>query len=563
MAIQYSDGVAIEERILGLLKEAPELGSDVAVAAEHYDEWPVRYHLCRERANLLRHLDLEGLDVLEVGAGMGAVSRSIAERARSLTVVEGSPKRFECLSERLRDLDNWSGQVANIQDVTPEPRFDVVCLLGVLEYAELYLTPESDEPGAHYRYMLELCRAFLKPDGVLLVAIENQLGLKYWSGAVEDHTSRIFDGITGYSRSPSARTFSRSELRELLDRSGLAQIDEFYPFPDYKLPSAILTPELLEAHADVAAELATSRPFESYGLDRTLLFPEALAATTIARAGLLHELANSFLFMASRDGAGATRARLLRNVTSEEQQGWYYALERRIPVRTSFGADGQVRRRVLYASDEAAPRDFAFADRVVHWSPVVDEILTGQTLRHRLVSRAWQGEWSLLVDEFHDFVTFSRERWAVGGDAKVMDGGAIDAILSNAIPTRDGFALFDLEWRLEGSLPVSWFVLRNVLALVPDEAIFHREAPFGRFSELYEQLCQRSEVSPQLRADLEMELDFKAAATTHDREKIRRAHEAVLDRKFEDGGVALDPRPGGGGRRSQRLVSRVLGALVR
>ena len=31
-------------------------------------------------------------------------------------------------------------------------------------------------------------KQLLKPDGKLLIAIENQYGLKYWCGALEDHT---------------------------------------------------------------------------------------------------------------------------------------------------------------------------------------------------------------------------------------------------------------------------------------------------------------------------------------------------------------------------------------
>ena len=35
--------------------------------------------------------------------------------------------------------------------------------------------------------MLQRVRSLLKPEGKLIVAIENQLGLKYFAGAPEDH----------------------------------------------------------------------------------------------------------------------------------------------------------------------------------------------------------------------------------------------------------------------------------------------------------------------------------------------------------------------------------------
>src|SRR5436305_8587745 len=103
MEIEYSDGAEVESGLLELVRRARDLGSDTAPGVERYGEWPVEYHLSPERGNLVRHLDFSGLDVLELGAGMGAVSRRLAESAKSLTVVEGTKARFQVLSERLRD----------------------------------------------------------------------------------------------------------------------------------------------------------------------------------------------------------------------------------------------------------------------------------------------------------------------------------------------------------------------------------------------------------------------------------------------------------------------------
>ena len=44
------------------------------------------------------------------------------------------------------------------------------------------------------------------------IAIENKFGIKYWAGATEDHTGRIFDGIQGYGGVERVRTFSRYAL---------------------------------------------------------------------------------------------------------------------------------------------------------------------------------------------------------------------------------------------------------------------------------------------------------------------------------------------------------------
>lgn len=72
-------------------------------------------------------------------------------------------------------------------------RFDVVTLIGVLEYARKYF---SVEPGNDpVKATLEKARRMLKPGGVFLLAIENQLGLKYFAGRPEDHNGVPMYGI--------------------------------------------------------------------------------------------------------------------------------------------------------------------------------------------------------------------------------------------------------------------------------------------------------------------------------------------------------------------------------
>ena len=60
---------------------------------------------------------------------------------------------------------------------------------GVLEYAMSFT--EGKTP---YETFLQRMGAYLKPEGRLLIAIENRLGLKYFAGAPEDHTDLHFSG---------------------------------------------------------------------------------------------------------------------------------------------------------------------------------------------------------------------------------------------------------------------------------------------------------------------------------------------------------------------------------
>ena len=69
--------------------------------------------------------------------------------------------------------------------------------------------------------------------------------MKYFSGVEEDHTNKIYDGITGYENKKGIRTFGKNELKEILQKSGYTYTKFYYPMPDYKLPNIIFSDEYL------------------------------------------------------------------------------------------------------------------------------------------------------------------------------------------------------------------------------------------------------------------------------------------------------------------------------
>jgi 2-polyprenyl-3-methyl-5-hydroxy-6-metoxy-1,4-benzoquinol methylase len=546
MSIDYSDGSAVENEIRTLLLRQEDLSASTPIAVERYGEWPIQYHCSPTRSNLLRHLDFSGLDVLELGAGMGAISRFLAENARSLSVVEGTESRFAALSARLRDLTNWQGQVANIQDAELPQKYDVVCIIGVLEYAELYVTPPEGSGETPFSWFLKRAARHLKPDGVLILAIENQLGMKYLGGAPEDHTSRLFDGICGYPLRQTPRTFSRKDLLGLLGRVGFSSLDQYFPFPDYKMPTSVLSSRIIEIAPDLAADVAVFQTASGYGVPRASTFPDLLAARTFAQAGLLADVANSFLFCASYDPHSTTRKKLL----SHQEQGelaWHYSISRREPTRTVFITDTQ--------SEEKSPEGFTLPIRVekhplfqkrqivsqevpaeigslnleagpvpLFWHlPPTTQAISGRSLRYDLVNHAYYENWDGFFRQFQAFLTWSFQHWALSTeDGKdQLQGEALDALFSNVMlagrpsldMTAQDYHLIDLEWSLGASLSKSWFVFRNVMAFDREASVFTDAAPFVSFRALYERICIQCDVQPNFDKDVAHEAALQHLVT--------------------------------------------------
>lgn len=281
----YSDG-DIENKLMELVQTYPK--SSYGDVIREQASWPVLYHLSPVRENLLQWIDFrkDTETVLEIGAGCGAVTGALAEKAKQVTCVELSKRRSEINATRHQTKDNLEIIVGNFEDIEPDLlEFDTVTLIGVLEYAQSYI--HNKEP---YIEMLKKAASHLKPGGRLILAIENKLGMKYWAGCPEDHTGRIFDSIEGYPEKRQVRTFSRKELAFMLHQAGYADWSFYYPYPDYKFPLIIYSDLRLPEKGELASAPCLNG-------DRIVLFDESKALDTILDAGLFPEFSNSFLLI--------------------------------------------------------------------------------------------------------------------------------------------------------------------------------------------------------------------------------------------------------------------------
>lgn len=280
----YSDG-AIEDELLKLV-EKPQAFMEVLARD---NRWPLLYHLSPERRNLLEWYPFRrDAALLEIGAGCGALTGLFAERVAQVTAVELSARRARIIERRHADRPNLAIMAGNFMDMEFAPAFDYVTLIGVLEYTRAFIN--GPDP---YRTMLARIAAALKPGGVLIVAVENRLGLKYFAGARDDHTARQFDGIEGHPAG-GAETFSHDELGRLLHAGGFANQQFYYPHPDYKLPEEIFSDAFLPSANSRLADAP------NYDQERLKLFNEQRAWATMIRDGKFPQFANSFLVLATQ-----------------------------------------------------------------------------------------------------------------------------------------------------------------------------------------------------------------------------------------------------------------------
>lgn len=304
----YSDGDQEENYIHSVLSSAQDISSWSEELESRIVDWASEAHLSSKRPNILRGIDFTGIDsVLEIGSGCGAISRYVGEQKVALDAVEGSARRAEVTRIRCRDLDNVN--VINVPFdnlILPKSYYDMALLVGVLEYAGKY-AEEGMSPEAAAEAMLQRILTSLKPDGVLIVAIENRIGFKYLAGASEDHFGVPYVGLSGYPEYDSAvsrgkkgiATWDKNQWQTML--ASLSVAYEFcYPFPDYKLPESILSDAFISSAKFpwCCLNRVSSRDYTAVWKST---MDESLFWETVSSAKAFDKFANSFLIVLGKN----------------------------------------------------------------------------------------------------------------------------------------------------------------------------------------------------------------------------------------------------------------------
>jgi len=454
-AFPYSDGDEAELYLLEVIEKASDRSLFSQELVEAIRDWPSEYHLSPRRANLLRPFseELRRMRVLEIGAGCGAVTRYLGELgAPVVTSIEGSPRRAEIVRARTRDLPHVSVICDRFEQFFSPEEYDAVILVGVLEYCKMFI--QSADPES---YFLRHVARMLSPSGKVYLAIENQLGLKYFAGAPEDHLGRPFAGINAQYTLGSPATFGLKELQGFLEQAGLKEQSVFVPVPDYKLPTSILADRAFLSRSFDATSLLQQAVKGDSQIPKQTTFSLESAWSSIVKNDLALPLANSFLIVAS-----ATPFE-----RDTHKVAWHYSVNRHPAYAKesvfSVGHKGVSvsRHRLTAATDPELPIqnrlsecDY-YIEGVNYWSKLVEIVNKNKWSLADIT--AWTHAWvEALVAE----VGF--EKLDAVNYKRTISGKYFDAVPFNFCLKEDGaLVLFDDEWQVKPDLELGFLLYRG------------------------------------------------------------------------------------------------------
>lgn len=483
--VVYSDG-DIESVILNAMDDPIKFERlcDEPGAAFH------NFTKCRE--NLINWYPFKkNSTVLEIGAGMGALTGCLCEKCGEVVAIEESSRRAAIILKRHKKYSNLKVISDNIYEHKFNMKFDYVLLIGVLEYVGI-----NNAEGNPYVGLLNKIRSLLKDDGVLLVAIENKYGLKYWCGAAEDHTGIPFDGLNDYKMDNATerygksgvRTFSKGELQRMLKKAGFANERFYYPLPDYKFPSFVFSDEHLPDIDNIRAIKFT------YPRESELVANEKKLYKDIIENKTFPFFANSFLIEASGNKLED------ENVVFVSHKRDYKS---KYNISTVIDSRNQVSK---VANDKEA---------IEHLNDIQENIINLQNRRIEVISTKLIDANKMTVDYcnlplainvFNDYVEKNdinqlkvmlkeleknlclSSEMHIGepcnikeinvDEEKILDNGYVDMTFINSFYKDGRLIFFDQEWNLT-NIPVKYILYRAI-----------KYAQYENHQKIMEKLCQ-------------------------------------------------------------------------
>lgn len=172
--------------------------------------------------------------------------------------------------------------------------------VGAYDYVVSITGPERSKQPTD---LLNKWKSYLKPDGRLLLAMNNRMGLRYFCGDRDPYTNRNFDGIEGYQRAYRqkedtffGRCYDEAELREMLQVAGFKKLCFFSVLSDLSEPIMLFREDFVPRE-DLATRV-TSR----YNFPETVFLSEENLYSSMIQNGLFHKTATAYFIECYNEG---------------------------------------------------------------------------------------------------------------------------------------------------------------------------------------------------------------------------------------------------------------------
>lgn len=392
----------------------------------------------------------------------------------------------EYLAERYENLEVAACSELEIDSFQNEKKdsFDYVILLRVLEKAE---NPQK---------VLHLTRPLLKEDGLLLLGVENRLGLRYFCGDREPFSNRVFDGIENYSRSGNryqsskkcgGRLYSRQETECFLQKAGFGKANVYSVLPALEAPQIIYAEDTLP-NEELAVRLS---PY--YHDPFSVFLREEQIYTDLAENDMFHKMANAWIMECPKSREAVAGDYVVKQVTLSTDRGKRDACvtiirrDGKVEKVASYEEGSQKLQTILENTKELLQRNIPVVPMEEENGRLVMPFIEAESaityMQHLL--EADTEAFIRLVDSLRDMIMNSSETVETNELGVILKKGYVDLVLHNAFWQDGHFVFIDQEF-YEENYPANAIVFRNIAMIYDGDQTRETILPSSYFWKKYD-----------------------------------------------------------------------------
>ena len=298
---------------------------------------------------------------------------------------------------------------------------------------------------------------YLAPQGHLLLAMNNRMGLRYFCGDKDPYTGQVFDGPEGYRMAYGQKAdifqggmYGGGEVRRWLRDAGFAGVQFYAVLSDLSHPAFLFREDFLPN------EDLTGRVFPFYNQPESVYLEEENLYPSLIVNGLFHQLANAYLVECSLDGSLSD----VQHVTCSAERGEEFG------IYTIIHDGNLVEKKPLSVAGEQRLRDVQrnMEDLAAHGVKVVPSRFSAGSIRMPFVEapvgtfylrnllRQDKEQFLQAMDRFAELILQSSEHVqedAGDGEGVILRKGYFDMVPLNSFVEDGEFVFFDQEFALD------------------------------------------------------------------------------------------------------------------
>ncbi|MCI5933906.1 MAG: adenylyltransferase/cytidyltransferase family protein [Lachnospiraceae bacterium] len=377
--------------------------------------------------------------------------------------------------------------------------------------------------------ILKLCQTVLKKSGTLLLGANNRYGLRYFCGDRDLYTGRNFDGIEGYRRAYTAaqddfcgRTYSKAEIKQLLQQAGFPKMKFYSVLTDLQNPSLIYSENYLPN------EDLSNRLFPTYHYPHSVFMEEQCLYDGLIANDMFHQMANAYLVECTIEGELSDVSHITGSLERGKKDALYTIVHDEKSVeKYAVYPEGEARLIDLdHHTQELKARDIAVVSGKLKGSKYVMPYETAEVAQVYL-KRLLHTDTELFLkemDHFRDLILQSSDivKEDMGdGNGVLLKQGYPDMVPLNAFHKDGTFMFFDQEFCVE-NCPANALIWRMVVTFYAGDpqanALYEREKLLERYDLQRKADCWRNferEFLQELRSEKELKAYHKCVRANY------------------------------------------------